>query len=278
MVRRSDPALTARPRSHGVVHTRTRTTAITFDPIGVVRSPFSDKKDAPRQSAASTAKGTIELFEGRDFRDALSDLEGWSHIWVLYVFDRANGYRPKIQPPRAQTKKGVFATRSPHRPNPIGLSAVRLLGIRDLVIEVEGVDMLDGSPVLDVKPYVSYTDAIVDASAGWLGEDPVAAFEVTFEPLARAQLELLVRFGVDLERKIESALALGPEPHAYRRIKKDGETSVLAIKDWRARFILQSDRKISVIALFSGYSERQLAKTKSPSLAAHVALASLEFT
>lgn len=246
--------------------------ALTFEPIGVVRTPFTDKKDAPRQPAASTAKGTIELVSDRDLGDALDGIEQWSHVWVVYVFDRAGGYSPKVLPPRAREKKGVLATRSPHRPNPIGLSVVRLVKVQGLRLEIEGVDMLDRSPVLDLKPYVSYTDAIVDASAGWLGADPSAPYRVTFEPAARAQLELLRGFGVDLEAAVTAALALGPEPHAYRRIKKEGATSVLAIKDWRVRFAERPERELAVIALFSGYSARELATATHPSMAAHAAL------
>jgi tRNA-Thr(GGU) m(6)t(6)A37 methyltransferase TsaA len=240
-----------------------------FDAIGVVRSPFVDKKDAPRQPRASTAEGTIELFSGRDLEDALSGIEEWSHIWVLYVFDRAGGYRPKVLPPRAHAKKGVLATRSPHRPNPIGLSVVRLLRVRGLSLDVAGVDMLDGSPVIDLKPYVAYTDSIQDASAGWLAVDPAPAYEVVFSPEAREDLECLLSHGVDLERAIVQSLSLGPAPHAYRRIKKDGATSVLAVKDWRVRFSSDEPaRTIAVTQLFSGYSARELASAR-PDLEAH---------
>lgn len=246
---------------------------LSFAPIGVVRTPFTDKKDAPRQpAAAAEVAGTIELVPDRDLADALSGIEEWSHLWVVYVFDRAGGYSPKVQPPRASEKKGVLATRSPHRPNAIGLSVVKLVGVRGLSLDVLGVDMLDGTPVLDLKPYVSYTDAIVDASAGWLGADPARAWTVAFAPRARAQLELLVTFGVDLETQVSAALALGPEPHAYRRIRRDGDTSVLAVKDWRVRFVAQPDHCIEVVGLFSGYSQRELATTNDPALRAHVAL------
>ncbi len=244
-----------------------------FCPIGVVRTPFVDKKDAPRQpAAASEVAGTIELVSDRDLGDALIGIEEWSHLWVVYVFDRAGGYSPKVQPPRATEKKGVLATRSPHRPNPIGLSVVRLVAVRGLSLDVLGVDMLDGTPVLDLKPYVSYTDAIVDASAGWLGADPAAAWSVELTREARTQLELLKTFGVDLESRVQATLALGPEPHAYRRIKRDGDAFVLAIKDWRVRFVVLANRRISVSRLSSGYSPRELAKTKDPALSAHIAL------
>lgn len=232
-----------------------------------------EKKDAPRQpAAAADAAGVIELVADRDLGDALFGIEGWSHLWVIYVFDRAGGYSPKVQPPRASEKKGVLATRSPHRPNPIGLSVVKLVAVRGLSLDVLGVDMLDGTPVLDLKPYVSYTDAIVDASAGWLGADPAGAWDVELTPETKAQLDLLKAFDVDLESQVIAALALGPEPHAYRRIKRDGDAFVLAIKDWRVRFVSLPSRRISVIRVFSGYSQRELMTTHDPALRAHVAL------
>lgn len=247
---------------------------ITFEPIGVVRSPFVDKKDAPRQPAASSAKGTIELRHDRDLEDALAGIEAWSHLWVVYVFDRAGGYRPKVQPPRAADKRGVLATRSPHRPNPIGLSLVRLLATRGLSLEIEGVDMLDGTPVLDLKPYVEYTDSAGASTSGWLGADPVAPYAVVFSDDARAHLATLFAHGVDLEHAIASALALGPTPHAYRRIRRDGETSVLAVKAFRARFVERPGRALEVVDIFSGHSARDLATSDDPSLVAHRALES----
>ena len=101
---------------------------VTFEPIGVVRTPFTDKKDAPRQPAAARGvRGRVELIDSAEMRDAVCDLEAWTHLWIVYVFhERGEGWSPKVQPPRSDRRRGVLATRSPHRPNPIGLSAVRL--------------------------------------------------------------------------------------------------------------------------------------------------------
>ena len=116
---------------------------------------------------------------------------------------------------------GVFATRSPHRPNPIGMSVARIVRVEGLIVHVRDLDVLDGTPVLDLKPYVAYADAHPDAKAGWLEvNDPRDAWEVTFSPEAIEQLAWLRERGVDLRAPIASALALGPQPHAYRRIRK----------------------------------------------------------
>lgn len=241
-----------------------------FRSIGVARTPFVEKKDAPRQPrAARGVRGVIVLEDTAEMRDAIADLETWSHLWIVYVFDRrGEGWSPKVQPPRESERRGVLSTRSPHRPNPIGLSAVRLERVIGCALHVVDVDMLDGSPVLDVKPYVAYTDAIADASHGWLAEDPRAAWTVIFDDEAERALAWLAARGVALEEPIAKALALGPEPHAYRRIKPDGATSVLALKEWRARFEVRA-RTIRVLAIESGWRPDQIAK--DPTLALHAA-------
>ena len=236
---------------------------VSFTPIGVLHTPFTDKQSAPRQPAAARgAEGTLELFAGRDFEHALSDIEGWDFLWVLFVFHDAEGWRPKVLPPRSGRRRGVFATRSPHRPNPIGLSCVELTAVSGLVLHLRGVDMLDGTPVLDVKPYVPYTDAHPAARTGWLEapRDPDAGYVVSFDALARAQLDWLKEeHGVDLEDAILRVLSLGPQPHPYRRIRKDGDGFVLALKEWRARFRIDG-RAVEVLRVASGYRPSELAK------------------
>jgi tRNA (adenine37-N6)-methyltransferase len=247
-----------------------RVAELTVTPIGVVHSPFRERADAPRQPRAdgtANAEGTVELFAGRGFEDALSDLALWDHIWVVFWFDRNREFRPKVQPPRSEVKRGLFATRSPYRPNPLGISALELLGVDGLVLRVRGLDLLDGTPVLDVKPYVPYTDAIPHASHGWLdpGEptaapvrDPRPAYQVVFAPLAEEQLRFLHEQGSDLAGALRAQLALGPSPHAYRRIKQDGDKLRIAVKDWRAWFTVH-ERVITVERLGTGFRPRELA-------------------
>jgi tRNA-Thr(GGU) m(6)t(6)A37 methyltransferase TsaA len=147
--------------------------ALTLTPIGVVHSPWLDKRSAPRQPAeARDVCGRIELHAGADLQDALSDLEEWTHIWVLFWFHLNSSWRAKVQPPRSEKKRGVFSTRSPYRPNPIGMSVLRLDRVEGSVLYVRDLDIVDQTPVLDLKPYVAYTDAVSAASGGWLA-DPV---------------------------------------------------------------------------------------------------------
>lgn len=260
-------------------------------PIGIVRSPFRERREAPRQPrAAAGVSGTIELFPGHHFEDALSDLEGWQYVWVVSWFDRNDGWRPKVLPPRSSVRRGVFATRSPYRPNPIGLSAVELVRIEGLTLHVRELDLLDGTPVLDLKPYVPWADAIPGARTGWLDDearavdekargasgtedaqrpaDPIESWQVHFADRARDQLAFLRKAGVEVEAAVRAALALGPRPHAYRRIRIETDGShVLALKEWRYRFVVE-DRTLEVLEVASGYRPRELA-SDAPELALH---------
>jgi len=243
---------------------------LTLEPIGYVRAPLATKVEAARQPrAACGVAARIELQPGRNFEHALAELDTWDHIWVLFWFDRNEGWRPKVLPPRSRTgRKGVFATRSPHRPNPLGLSAVRLVRVEGLTLHVQDVDMLDGTPVLDIKPYVPYTDAIADASSGWLEEsaqrspaDPVAAFGVRWHDVAVEQAEWIERrTGLAPRERATATLALGPEPHAYRRIRRETNGFTLAVKDWRVRFGVTGNA-VEVAAVASGYRAAQLARS-----------------
>ena len=127
----------------------------TMTPIGVVRSPYGEADQVPRRPGAEhTAEGILELRE--DLAAGLDDIEGFSHLFVLWVFDRSEGYRLKTKPPTdPEVEHGLFTTRSPFRPNPIGLTVVELLGREGRSLRVRGVDMLDGTPILDIKPYLS---------------------------------------------------------------------------------------------------------------------------
>jgi tRNA (adenine37-N6)-methyltransferase len=122
--------------------------------IGVVRSEFTETAQIPKGAGAQhTAEGVLELRP--ELEAGLADIEGFSHLFVIWVFDRAEGYELLAQPPTADRPHGVFATRSPRRPNPIGLTVVELLGRDGPRLHVRGVDMLDGTPILDIKPYLS---------------------------------------------------------------------------------------------------------------------------
>jgi len=150
---------------------------VCLNPIGIVHSPFKERYAAPRQPAlGDNITATIELNDGENLEQAVKDLESFSHIWVIYWMHLNRGWNPTVIPPRGpKERRGVLATRAPHRPNSIGLSAVKLNGIKGRFLEITTLDMLDGTPVLDIKPYIPYADSIPKASHGWLDDAGLTA-------------------------------------------------------------------------------------------------------
>jgi tRNA-Thr(GGU) m(6)t(6)A37 methyltransferase TsaA len=139
---------------------------ITMHPIGFARTPYSRTADIPKgPHAVYTAEGTLEI--NPELEQGLTDIEGFSHLFVLWIFHRADGFDLMAAPPTDPRAHGVFATRAPRRPNPIGLTVVELLGREGNRLRVRGVDMLDGTPLLDIKPYLS---SVAQFRRGWLDE------------------------------------------------------------------------------------------------------------
>ncbi len=140
-------------------------TEFRMQPIGVIHSPFRDKRETPIQPARSQAVGQVEVYP--EFAQGLQDLDGFSHVILLYAFHESAGYALRVTPYLDDKERGLFATRYPARPNPLGLSIVRLLSVESAVLIVAGIDVLDGTPLLDIKPYVPDFDAPADVRVGW---------------------------------------------------------------------------------------------------------------
>ena len=222
-----------------------------FSAIGVVKTPFHDKFGIPRQPGlVSQAKGVIKIHPDPDLKTALKSLEEFSHLWIVFVFHEHGGknWKPSIRPPRlgGNRKVGVLASRSPHRPNPIGLSAVTLEKI-DLdapggpEIHVGGVDLLDGTPVLDIKPYIPYADAIPEANAGW-ASDAIERIPVKFTDEAEAEIKKRDPAGdKNLRALIVEVLELDPRPAFKKR-----QNPITDSANWGSRYgfdLLGSDVK-----------------------------------
>lgn len=238
-----------------------------MQPIGVVRSPFvQEREDRPRGREQPPVVGTIEL--DRALAHAVGDLERFQHVWVLAWMDRA----PRFRLDDVHTSaRGVFATRSPFRPNPIALSVMELLKVEGAVLHVRGVDLLDGTPVLDVKPYLPSVDALPrsrvtvtrqETSDG--RSDETSDFEVRIGRRAAAQLAWLEQRGTRLEPAFRSILEVSPFPHPYRRIAHDRTRPggfVVAIDAWRVAFHLDrnDERVVHVTEVRSGYRPLELA-------------------
>ncbi len=221
----------------------------TFKPIGYLESPFKEKFGIPRQAGlAPEARAVVRLDPA--MRDGLQGLEGFSHVWILFVFHGHENDDGKllVRPPRlgGTRKMGVFATRSPHRPNPIGLSLVRLEGVEpdesSPAIHVSGVDFLDGTPVLDIKPYLPGGDiARGEVRTGWLEKAPEwPALEVTFSEEARTFVRRVSKEGYpDLEALITRILGLDPRP-AFQR--DDDARYAARVMDFDVHWEMQGTR------------------------------------
>jgi tRNA-Thr(GGU) m(6)t(6)A37 methyltransferase TsaA len=141
---------------------------LSMQPIGHVRSPYNNSREIPKGlNVKHDAEGVLEL--RAEFEPGLADIEGFSHLFVIWAFDRSEGFDLTVTPPSDERPHGVFATRSPRRPNPIGLTVVELLSREGPLLRVRGVDMLDGTPILDIKPYLSSLPA-ERLRRGWLAE------------------------------------------------------------------------------------------------------------
>ena len=197
-------------------------TGFTFAPIGIARTPFTDKFGIPRQPGLVDAPGRILLHPPYARREAFAALAGFSHVWLLWVFHEdclTAGWKPTVRPPRLGGRRsvGVFASRAPYRPNPIGLSAVAQHGLVEdadgLALAVSGVDLLDGTPVLDIKPYVPYADALPGATGGFAQAEPTPRFAVRFSDAAAAEVAARDPDGrLALARLIEQVIAQDPRP------------------------------------------------------------------
>lgn len=189
-------------------------------PVGIVRSCFKEKFAIPRQpQLAPAARGVLELLPPFDQGDAVAGLEQVSHVWILFLFHQALEDKPrlKVRPPRLGGNKsmGVFATRATHRPNGIGQSVVRLEGVEPGRLLLSGIDLLDGTPVLDIKPYVPYADNVSDARNQMASEAP-PAIAVQWQDNALPQArEHALRLAEPLVELIEQCLAQDPRP-AYQ--------------------------------------------------------------
>ena len=138
---------------------------IIFHPIGIIHSSFTEKDKTPIQASRSRAIGVVEVYP--EFADGLKDIEALSHIYLLYAFHDSQGYKLRVKPFLDDQEHGIFATRYPYRPNPIGISIVKLISRENNILTVEGIDTLDGTPLLDIKPYVPDFDLRTNVHAGW---------------------------------------------------------------------------------------------------------------
>ena len=215
-----------------------------FKPIGVIRSCFTEKFGIPRQAGlVPQARAILEILPEFRRREAFRGLEEFSHIWLLFVF-HANAEQPwkaTVRPPRlgGNRRVGVFASRSGFRPNRIGQSVAALskveAGNQKLALHLGGIDLLDGTPVLDIKPYLPYADSLPNAACGYADGKPEPSLPVTFSDQALQTCRVLERQQPGLENLIRGLIALDPRP-AYHENRPQRGSYGMRLWDWNVRF------------------------------------------
>ncbi len=232
-------------------------------PIAYFFSSSDEKRDVPRQGALEENRGVLRFLSHKNFEQALQDLEGIERIWLLFWMHCSSGWKPKVLPPGSPKKRGLFATRSPHRPNPIGLSCVRLLSVQGLELEVEAHDLLDGTPILDIKPYLPYADSFPSSQTGWIRSAP-QKYAVTWSVLAQEQVHFVEsREEIFLKKKLDLRLVHFTPPSSSNRTRRFGDhIYLMAYKTWRCLFSVEG-LQIVVICLFSGYDSPVLKQDSS---------------
>jgi len=236
-------------------------------PIGFIRTQKQVKFQARHQPLeVEPERNVLELLPGSNYEQALHDLAGFSRVWLVWWFHRNTGWRPRVMPPRGPAKRrGVFATRSPHRPNPLGLTPVQLIEIKGRRLILGACDLVDGTPVFDIKPYIPAYDAFPDAKAGWIDEVDASLvvppqFAVGFSPLAETQAAWLFdEWQVDFRSRLQEILSRDPTPHRTRRItvRRGTDQQVIGCGAWRAVFTVEN-QTVTVQSLEPGYPPRFL--------------------
>lgn len=223
-------------------------TPLTFNPIGIIHSPWKEKFAVPRQPGlVSEAKGELELYPNYSHPDTIRGLEGFSFIWIIFVFHQTmdKGWHSLVRPPRlgGNEKVGVFASRSTYRPNAIGMSLVELLGIdicqHQVRLQLGSLDLVSGTPVLDIKPYLPYAEAKPNAKAAYAQSTPVADMPVIFSQLALQQIAEVELDYPRLKNLIAQVLAQDPRP-AYRRKGDDDRHYAVRLSDFNVRWRIQA--------------------------------------
>lgn len=227
-----------------------------IEPIAIIESPYQEKFAVPRQPRlVPSASARIKLLGECNCAEAIRGIEQFSHLWLLFLFDQnlAAGWKPTVRPPRlgGNQRIGVLASRATFRPNGIGMSAVELKGVSkegdQYYLELGSVDLVNGTPIIDIKPYIPYSDSIPDAQGGYAEQEP-ERISVTFSEAA--QQTLIAHSEGEIRRAVISqVLAQDPRP-AYKKNRADDKLYAVNLYDWNVKFTV-NDQAIVVSAIES---------------------------
>ena len=234
-----------------------------FEPIGLFHSRSVYKFDAPRQGLYDGASGFIVLDKHKNFEAALDDIDGFERLWIIFSFHLNSNWKPKTSPPVAPENRrfGVFATRSPYRPNMIGLSCVKLANRSGLTLNLEETDLLDGTPILDIKPYIPEIDSFPNAAAGWRDNVKKDAYKVIFtEPAINKAHFIGTHSEVEIENFCRIQLAYDPLSDKRKRIEKiSGSLYSIGCRTWKIFYSCDNTAKtVTVSDVFSNYTADEL--------------------
>lgn len=222
-----------------------------FRTVGIISTPFKQKFGIPRQSQSlSEAKGVIKFAHDINPLNACRGLDEFSHLWISFIFHENidSGWKDTVRPPRlgGNQKVGVFASRSTFRPNPIGLSVVKNLGLNEHnELMVEGVDLLDQTPIIDIKPYIGYADSIVDSHCGYADEPPTTEMAVDYSDDAWLQLQNTNKHYPEFKALLENVLSQDPRP-AYKKKSTDDKIYNVLLFNYDVKWQVRESRNVVI--------------------------------
>ncbi|WP_146449542.1 tRNA (N6-threonylcarbamoyladenosine(37)-N6)-methyltransferase TrmO [Vibrio kanaloae] len=218
----------------------------TIEPVGFIESPYKEKFAVPRQPRlVPTSSSRIRLVDSANCLESVRNIEQFSHVWLLFMFDKnlEAGWKPTVRPPRlgGNERIGVFASRATFRPNGTGMSAVELKGVSQekgqTWVDLGSVDLVDGTPIIDIKPYIPYSDSIPDALAGFAADEP-EVLDVNFSQQAQAKLVQHPQ-GHHIIQVVKEVLGQDPRP-AYKKGKPDSKEYAVNLFDLNVKFVVET--------------------------------------
>lgn len=245
-----------------IYNTSSRENEFLIKPIGFVSSSKKYRYETSRQGVLETDElSHIKLLAGNNFEQALTGIEGFERLWIVFGFHLNPNWKPMVTPPRHTRKKvGIFATRSPHRPNQLGISSVKLIAVEGLQLTIGESDILDGSPVFDIKPYLPYSDSFPGVATGWVNPNSELPIPVLFSEKATTQTEWLQNTGsINLKSYAKLQLEFAPNDVKRKRIEQiSASRFILAYRTWRVHYSIQPDASVFIDEIKSGYSSEEL--------------------